>query len=123
MHHFLAGAHLVIGDSQTMIAEASVLGTPSIRINDFVGILGYLEELEHKYGLTFGIKTSEPEKLLSKVEELLTYPNIKEEWEKRKEKMINEKIDVTAFIVWFIENYPNSFRTMKENPDYQYNFK
>ncbi len=35
-----------------MIAEAAVLGTPSIRFNDFVGKLGYLEDLEHKYGLT-----------------------------------------------------------------------
>jgi predicted glycosyltransferase len=123
MHHFLAGAHLVIGDSQTMIAEASILGTPSIRINDFVGKLGYLEELETKYDLTFGIKASEPEKFLAKIEELLTYTRIKEEWKIRKEKMINDKIDVTAFMVWFVENYPNSFITMKKNPDYQYNFK
>ena len=47
-----------------MAAECAVLGTPSIRFNDFVGKLGYLEELELEYGLTFGIKTSDPEKLL-----------------------------------------------------------
>lgn len=123
MHHFLAGAYLVIGDSQTMIAEASVLGTPTIRINDFVGKLGYLEELEHKYGLTFGIKTSDSEKLLAKVEELVNKKDLAEEWRIKKEKMLNDKIDVTAFMVWFIENYPNSFKTMKEDPDYQYNFK
>ena len=123
MHHFLAAAHLVIGDSQTMIAEAAVLGTPSIRFNDFVGKLGYLEELEYKYGLTCGIKTSEPEKLLAKVEELLSYPNIKVEWAQKKEKMLQEKIDVTAFMVWFIENYPKSLKISKENPDYQYKFK
>lgn len=123
MHHFLAGAHMVIGDSQTMIAEASVLGIPTLRINDFVGKLGYLEELEHKYGLTFGIKTSEPEKLFAKVEELVNKKNLAEEWRIKKEKMLSDKIDVTAFIVWFIENYPNSFKSMKENPDFQYNFK
>ncbi|MBS4034564.1 MAG: DUF354 domain-containing protein [Ignavibacterium sp.] len=123
IHHFLAGAHLVIGDSQTMIAEASVLGTPSIRINDFVGKLGYLEELENKYGLTFGIKTLESKKLLAKVDELLNYPRIKEEWATKKNEMLNDKIDVTSFIVWFIENYPKSFNVMKNTPDYQYNFK
>jgi hypothetical protein len=37
--------------------------------------------------------------------------------------MIKDKIDVTAFMVWFIENYPESKRIMKENPDYQYKFK
>ena len=47
-------ATMVIGDSQTMIAESAVLGTPAIRCNTFVGRLSYLEELEHKYELTYG---------------------------------------------------------------------
>jgi len=37
--------------------------------------------------------------------------------------MLADKIDVTAFFVWFIENYPDSAKIMKENPDYQYKFK
>jgi uncharacterized protein len=121
--NFLASSDLYIGDSQTMTAEAAVLGIPSIRFNDFVGKLSYLEELEHKYGLTYGIKTSEPEKLLEKIDELLSFPNIKEEWQKRRMKMLSEKIDVTAFMVWFIENYPASVKVMKENPAYQDLFK
>ena len=40
-----------------------------------------------------------------------------------KEKMLSGKIDVTAFMVWFIENYPNSVKVMKENSDYQIRFK
>ena len=58
--------------------------------------------------MTYGIKTSEPEKLLAKVDELLSSPNIIEEWTRKKEKMLQDKIDVTAFMVWFIENYPTS---------------
>ena len=123
IHHALAFAALFIGDSQTMAAEAAVLGTPSIRFNDFVGKLGYIEELEHKYGLTYGIKTSDPEKLFKKIDELLSMENLKEEWQKRRANMLNDKIDVTAFMVWFIENYPVSFRIMKENSNYQYNFR
>lgn len=34
--------------------------------------------------------------------------------------MLADKIDVTAFLVWFIENWPESFKIMKENPDYQF---
>ena len=123
IHHALYYADMYIGDSQTMAAEAAVLGTPSIRFNDFVGKLGYLEELEHKYGLTYGIKTSESQKLYNKIEELINTPNLKEEWQKRRQKMLNDKIDVTAFMVWFIENYPESVKIMKSNPDYQYRFK
>ena len=44
---------------------------------------------------------------------------------------LEDKIDVTAFMpvlskvegVWFIENYPKSIKVMRENPDYQFNFK
>lgn len=123
MHHILASASLYIGDSQTMAAEAAVLGIPSIRFNDFVGKLGYLEELEHKYELTYGIKTSEPAELIKKIDQLLTIPNLKKEWQKRREKMLSDNIDVTAFIVWFIENYPESVHVMLKNPYYQNRFK
>jgi len=123
IHHALFYADMYIGDSQTMAAEAAVLGTPSLRFNDFVGKIGYLAELEHKYELTYGIKTSEPEKLYQKIEELLNTPNVKQEWQKRRAKMLADKIDVTAFMMWFIENYPQSVKIMKENPDYQLKFK
>ena len=120
---FLSSSDLYIGDSQTMTAEAAVMGIPSIRFNDFVGKLGYLEELEHKYRLTYGIKTSEPEKLFQKLDELLSFPNLKEVWQKRRLKMLSDKVDVTAFMVWFIENYSGSVKIMKEYPGYQYEFK
>jgi len=42
MHHVMAFASLYIGDSQTMAAEAGVLGVPFVRFNDFVGRIGYL---------------------------------------------------------------------------------
>ena len=42
----MAFASLYIGDSQTMAAEAGVLGVPFVRFNDFVGRIGYLRELE-----------------------------------------------------------------------------
>ena len=42
---------------------------------------------------------------------------------KKRQNMLNDKIDVTAFMVWFVENYPESEKTIKKNPDYQYRFK
>ena len=55
MHHVMAFASLYIGDSQTMAAEAGVLGVPFVRFNDFVGRIGYLRELEDVYQLGSGI--------------------------------------------------------------------
>jgi hypothetical protein len=36
---------------------------------------------------------------------------------------LKKKIDGTSILVWFIENYPKSKFIMKENPDFQYNFR
>ncbi len=38
-------------------------------------------------------------------------------------KMLADKIDVTAFMVWFVEDFPESFKIMKSDPDYQLRFK
>jgi uncharacterized protein len=123
MHHVMNYASFFIGDSQTMAAEAAVLGVPFIRINDFVGRLSYLEELEKKYKLGFGFLPNDTNDVVSLIGELLNTENLKEEFKKRKERMLSEKIDYNAFLVWFIENYPQSIQIMKDNPDYQFNFK
>lgn len=105
IHHALFFASLYIGDSQTMAAEAAVLGTPSLRFNDFVGKLGYLEELEHKYQLTFGIPTNQPERLIEKVKEIVEDIESRNKWTVRRVKMLEETIDVADFWAVFFENY------------------
>ncbi|MBM3453699.1 MAG: hypothetical protein FJX80_00975 [Bacteroidetes bacterium] len=117
--HALYFADFLIADSQTMSAEAGVLGTPYIRFNDFVGRISYLEELEHKYELGYGIKTKDKNLLFSKVYELLNTPDLKEKWKKKRSKMLSEKIDLTDFMVWFFENYPESNTIIKNFPDFQ----
>jgi predicted glycosyltransferase len=104
MHSALYFSDIYIGDSQTMAAEAAVLGTASVRFNDFVGQISYLEELEHKYQLTFGIKTSETEKLYQLINDLLRRQNLKEEWEKRRINMFSQTSDLTKLIVDLMEN-------------------
>jgi uncharacterized protein len=123
IHHVMAFSSMYVGDSQTMAAEAGVLGVPFVRFNDFVGRIGYLAELEDTYRLGFGIKTTEEESLYSTIQSLLDMPNLKEEWQVRRQKMLSEKIDVAAFMSWFIENYPESVKTMKEDHDYQLRFR
>lgn len=123
MHHVMAFASLYIGDSQTMAAEAGVLGTPFVRFNDFVGRLAYLNELENDYHLGFGHKTEDVEGFYSSIQKWLDTPDRKVICEERRQKMLSEKIDYAQFLTWFIENYPESCKTMRENPDYQYRFK
>jgi len=97
MHHILAYAKLFIGDSQTMAAEAGVLGTPFIRFNDFVGRISYLDELENTYNLGFGFKTDEEDRLLKKIDELLKTEKINEEWQIKREKCCWKKLTWQPF--------------------------
>jgi len=123
IHHVLFYSTMLIGDTQSMCGEAALLGVPSIRYSSFVGKLSVLEELEHKYKLTFGFKPGDDHALVSKIIELLKIEDIKVLFQKRRQKMLADKIDVSAFFVWFIENYPESAKIMKADPDYQNRFK
>jgi uncharacterized protein len=123
MHHVMAFAQLYIGDSQTMAAEAGVLGVPFVRFNDFVGRIGYLRDLEDNYRLGYGILPSYPSLLIDKVSELLAMHNRREVFLTRRNKMLEEKIDAQKFLSWFIQEYPNSVKTMRENFNFQSKFK
>ena len=122
-HSLMYYATMLVGDSQTMTSEAAVLGTPAIRCNTFVGRIHYLEEEEHKYKLTYGFRPEQSKAMFQKIEELLAMPNLKQEWQTRRHKMLSEKIDYAQFLTWFVENYPESKQTLQEDPDYQYRFK
>ena len=121
--HLMAYADLFISDSQTMSLEAGYLGTPYIRFNDFVGKINYLEEMENKYSLGYGISTSETDLLFEKVKELVALKDLKKEWQNRRKKMLSETIDLSAAMVWLFENYPESIKELEHNPQYLERFK
>lgn len=105
IHHVMAYADLYLGDSQTMAAEAGVLGVPYVRFNDFVGKIGYLKELEEKYQLGFGITPDREEDLYATVRSLLEMPDRKAVFESRRQRMLGEKINFATFLTDFIEHY------------------
>jgi hypothetical protein len=120
MHDAIAYSSLVFGESATMVAEGAVLGVPGVYL-DNTGRL-YTKEMEEKFGLVYNFTESKEDqkKAIKKAVEILTS---EKDWKKKHQKMLSEKINVTSFLVWFIERYPESIRILKENPDYQYKFK
>lgn len=123
IHHAMAYAILVFGESATMVSEGICLGTPGIYL-DNTGRL-YTKEQEECYDLCFNYSESEADQqhAIEKGIKLLQRENLQAEWQTKRQKLLNDKIDVTAFMVWFIENYPESATIMKENPEYQYRFR
>lgn len=88
MHHVLAFARLYAGDSQTMTAESAVLGVPALRYNDFVGRLNYLEELEHKWELTRGIKPPDSEELIQTFKHWVHDETLHQKWQTKRKAML-----------------------------------
>ena len=119
MIHILGGAEIFISDSQTMSAEAALLGTPYIRFNDFVGRINCLEKLEKKYQLGSGIRLKNKEMLFEKIDEFMQYEDIRENWKIKRDFMISETVDLEKFMIWLFSHFPKSIEILKENPDYQ----
>jgi hypothetical protein len=116
MHNYLANAIILIGEGATMAMEAALLGTPSIYVNTLKR--SYCDDIG-KWGLC--LSSLDKEEIINFMNKVITTK--KEIFQGAANKYIQTKIDVTSFTVWFVENYPNSVRIMKENPDYQYRFK
>jgi len=117
IHDALAFSELVVSEGATIASEAGVLGTPTIYVNS---IIRYYNEDQEKYGLVFNYRNGS--KALTKAKEIVEN-NYKLNIQKNRKQFLQDKIDPTAFLIWFIENYPESAKIMKKNPDYQYKFK
>ncbi|MCX9010313.1 MAG: DUF354 domain-containing protein [Candidatus Methanoperedens sp.] len=105
IHHLLYYADLFIGESAPMCTESAILGTPAIFVS--TSRRGYTDELESKYDMVYNFHNSydAQENAIDKAIEILQDNDAKDKWIKKKEILINEKIDVTKFLVTFIENY------------------
>lgn len=101
IHHALYYSQMYIGEGATMASEAAILGVPSIYINSLE--LGYVTEQEKNYGVSFNFRNSVG--VIDTVKELLKNKNIKEEWVYKRKKMLEDKIDVTQFMIDFVEDH------------------
>jgi uncharacterized protein len=104
MHNVLAFADIFIGDSQSMTVEAAILGVPSLRINSFADRCSILIELQNKYQLTYGFFPYQKEEIINMLSKWLTDVNLKEKWQVKRKKLLEDKIDVTDWMVGFIES-------------------
>lgn len=123
IHSLMYFATLFLGDSQTMTSEAAILGTPALKCNTFAGKLSVPNELEQKYGLCYSYQPSNFDAYYNHVERFVKNPSIKQEWKEKRKIFLADKIDVTTFLVWFIENYPESKQIIKKNRNYTLNFQ
>jgi len=113
MHDLLASADVVLSEGATTAAESAVLGTPAVYVNPLS--LGYTAELEEEYGLLFEYTGDERharglEQAISVIEEPA------ETWERRREHLLADRIDVTELVVRQIETLAQARTSGRATP-------
>jgi predicted glycosyltransferase len=109
IHHLLAHARLVVGESATMSSEAAVLGAPAV----FIATTGrgYTDDEERRYGLVRHFTEDQYDIALSAIEEMLATPRAG--WQAARQRLLDEKIDVTA---WMIDYFESTFAARGRKP-------
>ena len=103
LHDALAFADLLVGDSQTVAAEAAVLGTPSLRVSSWTGRLAYLTELEKRYGLTFAYHPKKADELMAHVDRWLAEPSLRQSLRPQHQRLLADKVDMAEWFVNYLE--------------------
>ena len=109
LHSALYYAKLYVGEGGTTAVESAVLGTPSIHVESTKdgkptgSTCGTFRELKERYGL-LRYYANEKDALKAAIELLEIDRRI---WRKRRERMLNDKVDVAEWITNFLIGVAN----------------
>lgn len=121
MHSVLAFATIFIGESGSMTTECAVLGTPNIHVRHTID--PRLVPGVHLYFKNHDVKVlceaSNIDGIIDRIDTMTDHDFARKQFIPAHSMLLAEAIDLTAFFVWFIENYP---RTRDEilSPDWSY---
>jgi uncharacterized protein len=103
VHHLMAHAQMVVGESATMSSEAAVLGVPAV----FIATTGrgYTDDQEKRYGLVRHFTEQEYDRAVEAVGELIV-DSPRERGRVARQRLLDDKIDVTQ---WMIDYFESTF--------------
>jgi predicted glycosyltransferase len=101
IHHVLAFARMLVGESATMAAEAAVLGVPAVYISPFGR--GFTDDLG-RYGLVENFTEARfRDDWVEFVRRMASRPTLGDDAKAARERMLGDKVDVTAWMLEFFE--------------------
>lgn len=101
MLHLLAYAHLFVSEGLTMVTEAALLGTPAILVNTLQA--GNMRALRDRFGLIEFFESDDP--TLACIESWLANPNLKAEAAAKRENLLSQVVNVSAWMTDFVEDF------------------
>lgn len=120
LHDLLYYCTLYFGEGGTTAIEAALLGTHAIHVSTTAKFCGVFDDLG-SYDLLWISEDTDASLELAK--SLLADRDLKSKGREKLQKLLADKIDVTGFMMWFIENYPGSFESMKSDRSAQDAFR
>jgi hypothetical protein len=121
---------LYVGDGGTTAVEAALLGTPAVhcarlirrgKVFSGTDIHGSFWEMQNRYGLLYSL--TDEEEALRRAAELFHMAGAKKTWKGKVDNLLAEKIDVTAFMMWIVGDYPASIKQIGEDLHVQERFR
>lgn len=118
VHHLLAHAQIIVGESATMSSEAAVLGVPAV----FIATTGrgYTDEQEERYGLVRHFREDRFEDAVRAIAELFAPGSPRALGAQARDRLLEDNIDVTEWMVDYFETefgaQPSSKRHLRTSP-------
>ena len=100
IHHLLALAQMIVGESATMTSEAAVLGVPAVLIAKTGR--GYTDDQERRYGHVRTLKAGQVQEAIRVIERFFA-EGPRALGARARVRLLAEKIDVTAWMVDYFE--------------------
>jgi predicted glycosyltransferase len=101
IHHLMAYAQILVGESATMSSESAVLGVPAVFIASTGR--GYTDDEERRYGLVRHFTEDRFDEAADEVEKLLA-SSPRTFGEQARMRLLGDKIDVTQWMVDYFES-------------------
>jgi len=120
IHDFMTTCKMIVGESATMASESACLGIPAIFISNTGR--GYTTEQHRKYGLIKHYGLDKWNDILGCIEKWAGM-DLRKEWQLRRWRMLEDKIEVTDWLVDLIENYPQSILNLSNDSFEKYFIK
>ena len=102
IHHVLAHAEMIVGESATMASEAAVLGVPAV----FIATTGrgYTDDQQERYGLVDYFTEDRFDEAMTTIKARFAAGSPRALSVAARKQLLTEKIDVTRWMVDYIRN-------------------
>jgi len=104
VHHLMAQASLLVGESATMASECAVMGVPAVFISKTSR--GYIDDQQARYGLVRHYTHEQQEAAVAAIEAMVDDPDLETRASLARQTLLAERIDVTAWMIDFFEKRP-----------------